>query len=205
MLVSHSHKFILIKTHKTAGSSIEEYLKPFCEQNGIIETRKYNSHWPAREIKKLVGEEVWSAYTKICPVRNPWDKMVSLYFWRRRKRPWSFHLKRLLRGETFYTPEQRLSFEKYIKSRGNGCNIDREKMFITHEWEDYFFIRFEHLHDDLNALADHLDIPYKEKNLPKEKVGYRPNKEYREYYTPETRAIVARAFQPEIEKFGYEF
>jgi len=32
MIISHSHKFIFIKTPKTAGSSITDYLEPYLNQ-----------------------------------------------------------------------------------------------------------------------------------------------------------------------------
>jgi hypothetical protein len=205
MLVSHEHKFIFIKTHKTAGSSIESWLMPYCREHGIIDTRRYNSHWPARAIKAKLGPVVWKDYTKICPIRNPWDQMVSLYFWRKRPRSLGFMTKRVLQGLHPYTLEQRLSFEAYLKKRGKHCNIDREKIFITSAWEDYFYIRFEHLHEDLQRLTEHLNLPDAKHALPEEKTGYRPDREYRKYYTEMSRDIVARAFDKEIEKWGYSF
>ena len=40
---------------------------------------------PAFEIKKLVSEDVWNSYYKFSFDRNPWDKTISWYFWKRRK------------------------------------------------------------------------------------------------------------------------
>lgn len=36
MIISHKHNFIFIKTAKTAGSSIEAYLSPFCGESDIV-------------------------------------------------------------------------------------------------------------------------------------------------------------------------
>ena len=205
MLVSHKYKFIFIKTHKTAGSRLEAYLLPFCKEDGIIDTRKFQSHRPAYSAKEMVGEAVWNSYTKICPVRNPWDKMVSLYFWRTRKRPFYYHLLRLIRGKHPRPLEQRVSFEELIIRKKQRNNLDKRIMFISEDWEDYFFIRYEHLHEDLELLCQNIGIPYDPNKLPQKKVGYRDGKDYRKYYNETTRKIVADAFKEEIEKFDYSF
>ena len=36
MIVSHKHKFIFIKTMKTAGTSIEAFLASYCEGRDIV-------------------------------------------------------------------------------------------------------------------------------------------------------------------------
>ena len=36
VMVSHKHKFIFLKTYKTAGTSIEMYLEPFCAPPGRV-------------------------------------------------------------------------------------------------------------------------------------------------------------------------
>ena len=55
MLVSHDYRFIFIKTKKTAGSSLETYLKPYCE-NGIVGKKLDEKHTTAGEIKAIVGD-----------------------------------------------------------------------------------------------------------------------------------------------------
>lgn len=54
MIISHRHKFIFIKTRKTA---------------------------PAVAVRSWVGEEIWNRYFKFCFERNPWDKTVSDFYW----------------------------------------------------------------------------------------------------------------------------
>lgn len=206
MLVSHSHKFILIKSKKTAGSSIQSYLEPYCK-DGIVETHFPGSHRTAESTKKKVGDEIWNSYLKICPMRNPWDKMVSWYFWRGRKRSVFVLIKRILQGKHPQNQAYRLSFKgylKFLKTKGK-LNIDLHNIYVDGEFPEYFYIRYEHLHDDMKALCDRLDIPYDPEKMPQKKVGYRDEKGYQQHYDEESRQLVAEAYSREIEKFNYTF
>lgn len=203
MLVSHQYKFIYIKTKKTASTSIQEYLKPYCGEDGIIEDKK--AHRPASSIKEIVGEEVWNSYMKICPIRNPWDKMVSNYFWKRRLKNWNRFTRIFGKRWSNYNPAHYLSFTDYVKLRGEKSNIDRKILFVDDKWPEYRFIRYEHLHEDLEAICMDLNIPYEKDKLPAKKSSFRNDRQYRSHYDDESRDIVAKAFKREIEKFGYEF
>ncbi len=206
MLVSHDYKFIFIKTKKTAGSSLETYLKPFCE-NGIVGKKLSEKHTPASEIKSIVGEEVWNNYTKIVPIRNPWDTTVSLYFWRGRKRPFYYWLYRwFIKFKFKRLIEQHLTFEEWVHNRGaHRLNENNEIIYIDGQVDNYEFIRYEHLIADLEKVCNKLGIPFEKERLPHEKSGHRPKRDYRTFYNDETREIVAKAYERELKEFGYSF
>ncbi|MBV9787310.1 MAG: sulfotransferase family 2 domain-containing protein, partial [Chloroflexi bacterium] len=126
MIVSHKHRFIFLKTNKTAGTSVEIALSKFCGPDDIItaisvedeRTRRelgyrgqqnhtlsfprhlfsswkgwllagghlYN-HMSAREARSVLGKQIWDSYYKFCIERNPWDRVVSLYYWRCQQEP----------------------------------------------------------------------------------------------------------------------
>ncbi|RYD19365.1 MAG: hypothetical protein EOP88_19280, partial [Verrucomicrobiaceae bacterium] len=124
MIISHRYKFIFIKTHKTAGSSMEMALGPLCGPDDIITSMETNEgtgiprnyhadtligrnyaksrllrkvidrrspllgpwyweHMPATRVRELVGEDIWNSYHKFCFERNPWEKVVSYYNWKK--------------------------------------------------------------------------------------------------------------------------
>lgn len=121
MIISHKHKFIFIKTQKTAGSSIKLALAKFCDNKDIISSMgdednylkktlgyrgaqnnylpykaywkrdwfnylyngfRYNftDHMSASEIKLRFKNE-WKDYYTFCFERNPFDKVISWYYW----------------------------------------------------------------------------------------------------------------------------
>lgn len=115
MIVSHKHKFIFIKTHKTATQTFLKFIKPHLgtddvmagdaeEINGKGELvnentklnvdkrfastdkcaedyqRIYGNHLPWFMVKEIVGDEIWSNYTKITIERDPYDRILSLFY-----------------------------------------------------------------------------------------------------------------------------
>ncbi|MFY0598810.1 MAG: sulfotransferase family 2 domain-containing protein [Cyclobacteriaceae bacterium] len=206
MLVSHSHKFIFIKTKKTAGSSLQDYLARYCK-DGIVEKYIPGGHRPAQSTKEKIGDEIWNDYLKICPIRNPWDKMVSWYFWRSRKRSIFVKIKRILKGKHPENEAYRMSFREfmlYLEGRGK-VNLDHKITLVDGEWPDYFYIRYEHMMEDLEKLCQKLDIPFEPDKMPKQKMGVRKVKGYRDRYDKETQEIVRKAYQDELDLFDYKF
>ena len=100
MLISHSHKFIFIKTKKTAGSTIENLIvnnffdpsTDICTGSKIDGTPRSNigpkkpnepdGHKPWFMVKDYVTPQQWTNYYKFTIERNPWEKVVSEFFWR---------------------------------------------------------------------------------------------------------------------------
>ncbi|MEX2597190.1 MAG: hypothetical protein WEC59_09715 [Salibacteraceae bacterium] len=123
MIISHKHKFIFVKTKKTAGTSVEIALSKICgdddiitpiskkdekariafanrsAQNYLLSPIKYNkldiatsiykakparfyNHIRCREIRRYVSDDIWNNYYKFSIDRNPFDQVVSLYYYR---------------------------------------------------------------------------------------------------------------------------
>lgn len=234
-MIDHKHKVIFIHIPKNAGQSIESV---FIELLGLKwETRaplllRPNdkleigpprlAHLKAKEYVKYnyISEELFNEYFKFTYVRNPWDRMISIY--------------------KYYRYNQRCGFKYYV------MNIFRKKIWNEKHWfvgpqSDFvydengnklvdFIGRFENIQNDFYKICDylsltHLEIPHRNssgKIRPKlsfsskmiffnylaslAKIKKIPShKKYQDYYDVETREYVSEIYNSDIENFGYKF
>lgn len=54
-------------------------------ESGFVPIKYFRTHNSAATIKECVGQRLWDGYTKFCIERNPFDYLISLYFWNLRK------------------------------------------------------------------------------------------------------------------------
>ena len=210
VLVSHKYKFIYIKNRKVAGSSVESFFGQFCinpvekysfddsiaehiDDYGIIGSRtklvslndKWKNHKSAISIKTDLGDDTFNQYIKFCVIRNPYDIMVSAYF--------------------FYTKaEENTSFKEFSKKK----RINNFEIYsINGNSVCDYYIRYENLQEDIVKMCTILNINnYDINDLPTHKSEFRDKqKHYREYYDEETRKIVYENHKKEFELFGYTF
>jgi Sulfotransferase family len=230
MIVSHEHKFIFLKTKKTAGTSIEIALSQLCGPDDIIspitETDEalradgsgprnwrvhgwwrsprplfkrswlkvgppdygFYNHMPANEVRELLhNEQVWTSYFKFAFDRNPWDRQVSAYHfrYRRRRSPPSF--------ADFIHHDRRARLNNY-----DIYSLDGEACVN-------FLGRFENLQEDFRHALSEIGLKINHE-LPRAKSGIRQNaKHYRDYYDDYTREVVGSWYEREIGLLGYVF
>ncbi|MDT8408420.1 MAG: sulfotransferase family 2 domain-containing protein [Wenzhouxiangellaceae bacterium] len=228
MILSHRHRFIFLKTNKTAGTSVEIALSAICGEDDIITpispadealrarlgyrgaqnyqhsrrggllsalgARKpwgkpaFYNHMPAQELRQKVAPDVWQSYFKFCIERNPWDRVVSMYYWRGSKSPQP-ELAQFLRSAE--VPK--------LKRKGWGVYTIDGKVVADH------VCRFEQLDIELDAISRRQILPTLPE-LPKAKSALRPEKQhYRQLLGPGERALVAERFADEIALLGYRF
>lgn len=168
-------------------------------------------------IAKL-GRSTWDSYYSFGFVRNPWDRLVSWYEVifntpQPRDLPSNVHLNNALWN---YARENADSFETFIKHCTDTITEDRDGFTYTKSFAknqlDYFtdeqgkiatsFIGLhEHLHEDFDRIRKEVNLP--DHPLPHRNESHR--RDYRAYYTDETRDLVAERFARDIEYFGYSF
>ena len=199
MIISHAHKFIFVKTKKTAGTSIEIFLAPHCGPDDVLtpidppdprhtaqNDDGFGPHFAARKIRSLVGPDLWNEYTTFCVDRNPWDKMVSHYY--------AFNARKA--GGS-------LTFDDFIESGKGPFNFDKytdaqDNVIVDH------VLKYEDLPDALDQILTPRGIPpFRGVHAKSE---YRTNRApYQEHYTPQQAAAIEQLFAKEIALHGYTF
>jgi hypothetical protein len=219
MLCSHEKKFIYLKTRKAAGTSLEVFFERFCvpqgqyreshfrnqqiTEAGIVGARsadrfskrpKYYHHMPAAELREKIGREMFDGFYKFCAMRNPFDKVVSHFWWRARQIG-------DLSDESF--PRIKERFTDFVLQRSGAFN-DRSIFMIDGRSVVDDFIRYECLAADAERVCNRLGVSFDAKLLGTYKSGARKRQEhFSQYYSSVTRRLVAREFAWELNRFGY--
>ena len=86
MRISHTYKFVFIAITRTGSTSIRSALDPFTD----ITSTPEGAFWHHTNTQKLKEEFDkrdwdWNSYFKFAFVRNPWDRLVSTYFYDKKK------------------------------------------------------------------------------------------------------------------------
>lgn len=170
-----------------------------------IERKGLTKHSKAAEYVARMGEELWSAAFTFTFVRNPWDMMVSSYVWWLHKAPAHRHLRHL-------AAEVAELGDFAAFARGRLCSacinefIGNPRDWFMADGRDLvsYVGRFEQVSDDIGIILDRLGVDRAHRvELPRFNAGRR--RPYRDYYTPESRSLIAERFRYEIDRFGYTF
>jgi hypothetical protein len=83
MPISHKYKLIFIHIPKCAGISIWHALELTSTEDNLISfTFPILQHLLPKQLKgKYIDNETWDSYTKFTIIRNPYDRIISDYFW----------------------------------------------------------------------------------------------------------------------------
>nr|NQU92415.1 sulfotransferase family 2 domain-containing protein [Bacteroidota bacterium] len=211
MLISHRKRFIYTKTHKTAGTSIESYFEKYCMkesdwsytvlrditigEEGIIGYRGMNAkdkywrnHMPASEIRNKTGPSIWDKYFKFCVIRNPFDKLISGFYFT---------------SDKVVTHDLIMGFRNWIKS--GKTQLDRNKYMIGEKICMDYFIKYEELNAGVKEVCDKLNIPFEPERIPEINSGYRDKEiPVKAFYDDETITIISKAYKFEMEYFNYD-
>ena len=190
MIISHKHKFIFIKTRKVAGSTLESMLFPLLGKDDVC-TGSARDGTPALNILEgSDGHAVPShiaGYFSFSIERNPWDKVVSSYFWHKQAKPEIY---------------SKVSFNEYIQEYSHVLPTDWGK----YEGCDkvYLYENIKEMYKDLNERFS-ISMNINQLDTVRIKSGTGRVTDYREMHNEDTKCIVANRFSKEIERFGYEF
>ena len=182
-------KILFIHINKTGGTSVEKALNipP--------------NHITALEKIKEIGQQRWDESFSFSIVRNPWDKVVSHYHYR-------------VKTNQTYLKTNPIEFKAWVKLAYRDKNIfyyDNPEMFMPQiDWISNcegkvlvnYICKFENLQTDFEKVCQLAAIPIIQ--LPHLQKSER-KKDYKGYYDEETRLIIEKCFQKDIQKLGYKF
>ena len=147
LYVFPKHDLGYLHIPKTAGRTSSTSLKSV--YGGAEYYRKLpGRHEPLSYCRELVGHENFNKLKLVTTIRNPYDHVVSLYFWIRR----GITSKKIRDAQTERNPAvlivYDLSFPEYIDWYCENWRSYRDWLFVDGAVPDIHFLRFEHLRSE---------------------------------------------------------
>lgn len=223
MILSDKHKLIFIHIGKTGGTSIENALAEALQlpiestyhNDEIINSKhlanppfndwvnkpdydgKINcKHITALQMRDIIGETRFNSYFKFSFVRNPYDRLLSLYSMFTQEKIYSSHI-----FNSIYA-----SFEDYLEDIIQGhawVDSDRfVKSICDNEGKNLmdFTGKFETLQEDFDFVC--LKMGLGKIELPvTNKTKHRP---FKSYFNEHSAKCIYDYFKTDFEEFGYK-
>jgi hypothetical protein len=149
---------------------------------------KYHKHISAQKAKGYFGDEIWNSYYKFCVERNPWDRLISYYFWRNKSEPRP-SISEFLESET----------PLRLQSRGIDLYTIDGKVAVDK------ICLYEDLTEELEQVRLKCNLPERI-ILPNAKGSHRKDRrDYREILNQEQVEKIRELFKREIALLGFEY
>jgi hypothetical protein len=203
-MISDKNKLIFVHIPKTGGSSIEYCLKDLIiepvnkvnERNvdvvgGIknVIPNSFNNikHATASELVSQYGAEKFNTYLKFAVIRNPWDRLLSLYHWIHNK---PYDKKRFIslipKGDCDDVPNRpKWSINRYVCDNDDEVIVDR-------------LLDFDNLKSDFNQLC--IDLSIKDIKLPHIN-KHKTKLNYKDILDDEVIELINISYKKEIDRF----
>jgi hypothetical protein len=196
MIISYKYNFIYFRPKKTSSTTIVSVLRPHLGKDDVDPKGSGNSsehaHVEAKAIQTMVSEQFWNSAFKFASERHPYEKAVSLTYYRIGK----------------------------LERRGGGSNKDFSEMLSKVVAGDGYcgfryysidgrsvadeFVRQESLLTDLKRVGERLGIPIPDE-LPRRKGSFRIDQTpAEEILTGEQKEMIYEKCRAEFDLLGYE-
>lgn len=202
-MIDHERKLIFVHIQKTGGNSV---CAAFGQSSDLPE-----KHFPAWELRKLYGDDVWSRYFKFAFVRNPWERLVSWWTMIDSQRA-AFEQGVPLNKFQSFVLRNANTFEEFLKNCDEDIlDFDGPKSIFRNQLDyltdisgrqivdfigrhEIFEIDFDYVATKIGLAA--IIIPH---------VNASAHKYYADYYSSALVKKVAGRYARDIEAFGYVF
>jgi len=223
MLISHKERFIFVHIYKTAGTSVRDVFLPYSRlidrmaydfkctrklfamivsimnwhDDGMKQFTGFHKHAKAYEIKEKLGGTIFDSYYTFAFVRNPFDLLVSLFFYIRQAR-----------GHVHHSMVRGMNFNEFLRWY-IADPPTLQKDFVTEPCSGQRLVdyigRFETLQKDVINIQEELGLDIVRSIKHKNPSTLRTRKNHREYYDQDTRSLVEGNFGADLDLFGYDF
>lgn len=228
MIISHAHKFIFIKTAKTAGTSIEVFLSPHCGPEDVVTpiAPPVDGHQPRNHLATVtaLGQLLRHGRHVSAALKNPFHRTPKFYnhipAWQVRERVprqiWNDYFKFCVERNPW---DKVLSHYHMAAARADG-NLSLDEYFRRGRFPLNYFrytdtsgeriivdrvIRYERLNGELTDVFSKLGVPFHGS------LGVRAKSEYRcarepasKVFSEPQRERIRHLFAREIALHGYE-
>ena len=140
MVICHNKMCIYIHIPKTAGTSVEQFLrdngKNGLEYHGVRYGRSMH-HFTAFTLKKE-NTHIFDKYYKFTIVRNPYDRLLSEYYWTP------------IQGIGFKSGQTKADFITYVSK------VVNKQLFYDNIYNDHFIPQYLFVYDKKKLLINEL-------------------------------------------------
>ncbi len=215
MIVSPGRNFVFVHVPKTGGTALALALEARAQADDVLigDTPKARlrrgrlaalpvrgrlwKHSTLADLDGWLGADDLARMFVFTLVRNPWDRMLSLYAWSRAQRfrhpvvalAQSADFTGFLRDPDLQARVLAAPVAAYVTDASGRERCDA-------------FVRLERFAEDVAPVEDHLGFALRP--LPRANASDRP-RDWRTAYDDEGREIVARLCADDIRRFGYRF
>jgi chondroitin 4-sulfotransferase 11 len=196
-------KLLFCHIAKNGGQTVHQIMEK------LDNLEYYDNHYSLIMLKEQINnDKLFNECLKFCIVRNPWDRMVSTYFFRRDrkendfgpKKQWTLDFNNWIKY--IYSDEYKnqknthcVDVVKYHYGSSLRWVVDENNNIIANK-----IIKFENIDTELSDLFKmHGYTGAITKN------NWTRHKHYRNYYNEENKKLVSENFKEDIEYFKYEF
>lgn len=186
-MIALNQAFAFVHINKTGGTSITEALSGYEDA-----LHPDYDHANAKRLRRLLGADLWDEMYSFAFVRNPFDRMVSSYFYRRQ----------ILEDTKESIPTKEKSFRDWMLQNVAGSPYRSEwddQLTMVEEGhgnvivEDVFFFE-DGVHEGLVTACNKIGIPVPE--LPHTNKTFKAP--WESHYDEETREVVVSRFSRDL-------
>lgn len=223
---SERHRFVFFEVGKTGSSSIKKVLEPYGKLESHLsspvlaftkeERFVFQKHIPPAIARQRLGNEHFDRLFRFAFVRNPFDRLVSRYFYSREaeadrtrdssgKKMSMKSVELLCRYPRLQLARKGIGMDKRTQYRGlTWLSQYTQAGFLSDENGELlvdFVGRFEQLQEDFDYVCRCVGLP--KSTLPW--INRTDHKHYTTYFTSETRQYVENVYKEDLERFDYDF